>query len=238
MSKVFSPTDRLQAGVTVSDVRLMVNNRPLGPFGFSLAPGDVCEICSRSSEDVRHLLKFLATLIRPLAGQYHIGETCLDFSDYRSLLPFKRRIAYMTADAALITNRTLLENLLLPQAWYENTITPRMEEKTIALCRMFNLEEKLSFRPGHIGPMNRRSAVVVRELAKDPDLILMERPEDFVGMTRRVALMDHLRRCAAGGASVLFWSEDPDLAKGWANRTFVLENGCFEELVSGQPGRE
>lgn len=214
----------------LENIVLPVDRGRMGPLTFSLASGDVCEIQSAASDRVRFFLRFLATLLKPLSGQFIWNEQLLDFSAYQSLLPVKRRIAYITTEAALITNRSLQENILIGDAWYNNTMHPEMDARCTELCRLFCLEDKLHLRPAAIGPMGRRAVVVVRGLAKHPDLILVERPEDFVGKNRRDVFLRTLKECSREGATIVFWTDDPEIGRGWCTRKWLLEEDRFQEF--------
>ncbi|MCW7753974.1 hypothetical protein OOT00_08245 [Desulfobotulus sp. H1] len=207
-----------------------------GPLSLDLKAGDICEIQSDAPEKIRYFLKFLATLLRPVSGRYWLDDRALDFSAYQSLLPVKRRIAYMTTDAALITNRSLQENILMGKAWHRNTMHPEMSPLCRELCAAFCLEEKLHLRPAALGIMGQRAVVAVRGLAKEPGLIIVERPEDFVGRGRKHILVQALKACSEQGASIIFWTDDAAIGKGWTTRKWLLEGDSFREV--GPDGRE
>ena len=80
---------------------------------FTLSGTDSCCVRSDSSDDARLFLRALATLVYPVQGTYRYKGSVLDFSDYRRLLPLKRKVGYIASDTAMLSNRTIRENLLL-----------------------------------------------------------------------------------------------------------------------------
>ncbi|TYT76121.1 hypothetical protein [Desulfobotulus mexicanus] len=217
-------------GFSIQLKNIHLSTGSLEPFSFDLAPGDVCEIQSDSSDNARLILKLLATLERPAEGLFMLDGNELDFSHYQSLLPVKRRIACITTDAALITNRSLQENILIGKAWYNNTMQPDMPPLCRDLCRKFCIEDKLHLRPAATSPMEQRAAIAVRGLAKSPRLILVERPEDFVGRRRKSLFLEALKNFSKSGASLVFWSDDSETGRGWTTRKWLLEEGSFREI--------
>ncbi|TWI74100.1 hypothetical protein LZ24_01040 [Desulfobotulus alkaliphilus] len=222
--------DKVQGfSIELKNIRLATGS--LEPFSFDLAPGEVCEIQSDSSDHARSILKLLATLERPAEGIFMLDGNELDFSHYQSLLPVKRRIASITTDAALITNRSLQENILIGEAWYKNTMQPDMPPLCRDLCQKFRIEERLHLRPAATSPMEQRAAIAVRGLAKSPGLILVERPEDFVGRQRKALFLDALKSFSRRGATLVFWSDDTETGRNWATRKWMLEGRNFREIT-------
>ncbi|MDY0163228.1 hypothetical protein [Desulfobotulus sp.] len=214
--------------IRLENIVLPLDKKSMGPFSLSLDPGDVCEIQSTASDRVRLFLRFLATFQKPLSGRYLLDGEALDFSAYQALLPVKRRIAYISTETTLITNRSLQENILMGQAWHQNTMHPKMDERCLALCRFFCIDDKLHLRPAAISTMGRRAAIVVRGLAKQPDLILVERPEEFVGKNRKEVFLRTLKECSREGVTLVFWTDDENLGRGWRTRKWVLEEDFLQ----------
>ena len=101
---------------------------------FSLSKGDICQIQTDDIDDVHNFLKALATLVRPLDGRYRFMGEEISFSDYRKLLPIKKKIGYIGQDATMISNRTVRENLLLMRSYYENSASIALDEKVLGFC--------------------------------------------------------------------------------------------------------
>ena len=80
---------------------------------LAVAPGDVIAIQTPRHNDARHLLRVMATLSIPENGTYRFKNSPVDPKNYRQCLPVKRQIGYVADDSALISNRTIRENLLL-----------------------------------------------------------------------------------------------------------------------------
>jgi hypothetical protein len=70
-----------------------------------------------------------------VGGTYRFNGEMVNLKDYRQCLAVKRQIGYVAADAAMISNRTIRENLLLTRFYYENDLTIDIDQKTEALCK-------------------------------------------------------------------------------------------------------
>ena len=169
-------------------------------------------------------MRVLATLDRLHAGHYRFFETAIDPNDYRQCLTVKRQIGYVAADAAMISNRTLRENLLLTRFYYENDLTIDLDEPVVSLCREAGLLQKLNQRPSVLHNGELLSAVAIREMGKAPALMLVDRPEDFMELTETDHLFSHLKKIVGSGTAVIFISRDRKITD-LANRQLILAAG-------------
>jgi len=186
-------------------------------FSLSLDRGDICAIGTDSSAQACTLLKGLATLLYPLSGSYIFMGEMLDFSDYRNLLPFKKKIGYIGTGAAMISNLTIEDNLLLMRHYAENSLDIPIEGFVADLLRLFGLEGVLTMRPGEVAPLSRRLAIAVRELAKSPDLLLVEYPEDYIGQANLPVFRQVLAQMPLPRTVVAMVSDDGGLVSEFAN---------------------
>ena len=212
------------------------SGRPFQPFDFFMAPGEVVSISTDSVDDALSFLKALATLTRPLQGEYRYKQKRLDFSSYRNLLDVKKNIGFITSHAALISNRTVRENLLLMNAYYTNSLSSQLDQSTRALCRLFSLEDKLELRPAALSDHDYRFAVTVRELIKTPEILLLGYPEKFIGIANLRKFNDILLDMLGGELSMVFLSEYQPFIETFSKRELVISNGTLQEASQGFRG--
>jgi ABC-type lipoprotein export system ATPase subunit len=194
-------------------------------FDFHLGAGDICAIQSDDGLDAHTFLRALATLEAPVSGTYRFHGERLDFGDYRKLLPVKRRIAYVAPDAAMISNRTVRENLLLMRYYFENSLTIDLDNQVMKILRMFDIQEKLNLRPTQLNANDLSMAILLREMIKAPQLLLLNQPEDFIGHTKFNLLVDLFRRMVSKTLPVVFFSYDEVYAIRFANRQIIINEG-------------
>ena len=197
---------------------------------FAVSGGDVCFLQSDSINDAHIFLKALATLVQPQNGTYRYQGQIVDFSDYRKLLPFKKRIGYIGQDAAMISNRTIRENLLLLRYYFENSLSLTLDEYVIELCNRFDLQNKLDVRPGELRPVELRTVIAIRELTKSLDILLLERPEDYFGHNRLDLFKEILRTNIEQGHAVVFSSNDQSFIDAFSNRKIRIANRTLTKM--------
>lgn len=196
---------------------------------FSLSKGDLCAIRTDSPADAGTFLKALATLAHPEKGVYRFEGSILDFSDYRSLLPVKKRIGYIASDAAMISNRTIRDNLLLMRQYYENSLDVVLDKASEDLCRNFELDHLLDLRPGELTPSALRRAIAIRELAKSPSLLFIEYPEDYIGLAHLDLFSETLGALPLSEMAVAIVSDDERFLDMFANTQVTLSEGKLRQ---------
>jgi len=207
--------------------------RPFQPFNFSITPGDAVSISTDSAGDALTFLKTLATLIRPLQGEYRYKENILDFSNYKNLLDAKRNIGFITSHAAMISNLTVRENLLLMNAYFTNSFSRQLDQRTQELCRLFSLEDKLELRPADLTDHDYRFVVTVRELIKTPEMLLMEYPEKYIGIANLEMFNTILIDMLGGNMCIVFLSEYRHFIETFSKRKLVISRGTLTEVHEG-----
>ena len=194
-------------------------------FSFTLARGERCAIQTNSQAHAQSFLKALATFIPPDEGDYRFDGHLLDFKDYRQLLPIKRQIGYIAPDATLISNRSIMDNLLLMRYYFENRFNLTLDENTEKLCRQFGLADKLRMKPAELNPLDFYIAIAIREISKAPKLLLLERPETLIGDNRLELFLAVLKDHLLQKLPIVFISYNQSFTSALANRQISIANG-------------
>lgn len=197
---------------------------------FALSSGDACSMQTDSTDDAHIFLKALATLVQPVSGTYRFTGKTIDFSDYRELLPFKKKIGYIGQDSAMISNITIRENLLLMRYYFENSLSISLNENVSNFLKMFDLEDKLDLRPGKLRPVDLRTAIAIRELTKPFDVLLLDRPEHYFGFKSFYIFNEILEGTLEAGHAVVFFSRDRDFIETFSNRKILIAGGTLTKI--------
>ncbi len=225
--------------VELKDYSLAPIGKGLGlrPFDFRLAQAEVCSVNCEPADDAHLFVRALATLERPVAGRYSFKGTLLDFSSYLNLLSYKRRISFISSDSVMIGNRTLRENLLISRIYFENNARLELDDKTLELCRLFQIETKLDMRPAQLDNEDVRLAIIIRELSKDAEFIILERPRDHLGYRKFGAFIDLLKTFIGAGIPMVLVSSDEEFSHEFATREIIIKDGALGGHAPAVSGR-
>ena len=190
------------------------NPGPVGPSRLVIDRGDVVAIIADAPLEGRYLLRVLATLETPERGEYRFKGMRVDLNSNQQCLAVKCQIGYVASDAAMISNRTLRENLLLTRFYHENDLTIDIDETVYGLCKDAGLVSKLDQRPSVLSGTEQLKAIAIREIAKMPAVMLIELPEHFMQMKESDALFQHLKKMIRLESAVVFLFSQQQV--GWA----------------------
>lgn len=215
--------------IELSDYRIPPHGTGNGISGFyfGLEPGDVCAVEADNPDDAHAFLRALASLLRPTRGVYKFKNRVFEWHGVFNKINFKHRIGYIAPDAALISNMTVRQNLLLRRYYVENKLDIEIDSETLRLCRRLGIHNKLDVRPSQLNDMEVQAVIVIRETSKDPDVFLLNRPEIFIGHDKFNFLADLFNSWINKLVPIVFCTFDRRLIRRFANRQVIITNGSL-----------
>lgn len=196
-------------------------------FDFALYRGNVCAVESQNPDDASIFLRAAATLYRPIKGTYRFAGVKIDLDAYEEMLQCKPQIGYIAPDAALISNLTIRQNFLLQRYYHENDLSIDLDDNLLSICHTLGISEKLDKRPADLNSMETQMAIVIREISKTPQVLLLDRPEDFIGHAKYAALVEKFNDWVDEQKPVVFISYDRRFIRRYANRKIRISNGAL-----------
>lgn len=204
-------------------------------FYFALWAGDVCAVEAEHPDDAHQFLRALATLAYPLSGTFRFNGKKFNMRNYKGLLECKRKIGYIAHDAALISNLTVRQNILLHRFYFENDLSIDLGDNLKSMCDIFGVCQKLDKRPADLNSLERQIAIVLREINKKPEVLLLDRPEDFIGHAKSDILGRMLSDWIDQRKPVVFVSFDRRLVRRFATRKILINNGTLTTVDIRKP---
>ncbi|WP_225047120.1 ABC transporter ATP-binding protein [Lacticaseibacillus kribbianus] len=204
----------------------------LQAIDLCVASGELFVLVGPSGSGKTTLLKTVNRLVVPTSGQVLIDGVDVATGDLQTL---RRHIGYVLQSSALFPNMTVMQNAsvqLEALGWPKARIRPRIE----ALLRLVDLEPTLyaERRPAELSGGEAQRVGIVRALAADPKLMLMDEPFsalDPVSRRQLQALILKLHREL--DTTILFVTHDMQEALHLADRMAVLHDGVLQQV--GQP---
>jgi NitT/TauT family transport system ATP-binding protein len=192
-------------------------------LSFSVRPGEFLTIVGPSGAGKSTLLNMIAQIDTASAGEIVFNGETVGSHDARTLRPgFDRRIGYVTQDDNLLPWRTTLENVLFPLE-----VQGRLDQETRAHADMLVSAVGLAgferYYPHELSGGMRKRAALIRTLAYDPPVILMDEPFAAVDAQTRTQLQaDLLRLWELGRKTIIFVTHDITEAIALGDRALVL----------------
>ena len=156
------------------------------------------------------------------------GEITIDGKNIKELNPveLRRSIGYVIQQIGLMPHMTVKENIVLvPKLlkWSQE----KKDEKAKELIRLVDLpEEYLDRYPSELSGGQQQRIGVVRALAAEQDIILMDEPFGALDPTTRDTLQDLVKKLQQQlGKTFIFVTHDMDEAIKLADKICIMTNG-------------
>lgn len=198
-------------------------------LSLEVAAGEFVVLIGRSGCGKTTTLKLVNRLIEPTSGRILLGGR-----DTRSMDPvsLRRSIGYVIQHVGLFPHMTVAENIgIVPRllGWPEKERRRRAEE----LLELVGMDPAV-FRdryPRELSGGQQQRVGVLRALAADPEIILMDEPFGALDPITREKLQDEFKRLQKNlGKTILFVTHDIDEALKLANKIVLMKDGKAHQV--------
>ena len=174
-----------------------------------------------------HILDGGTSFLRAIGGFLNgVGGEVI-FRGYNLLEPTPRainyEIGYVYESHGLVGMFTALENMLLPMQFHTDLTEREMLERVGTLCDLFSVDESVfQMRPWQLNDVQTRMVNLVRALAPEPGLLLIDELEGGMPDDRLIATMAGLRACQANHDISIVMTTASDVILSRADRVFAI----------------
>lgn len=203
--------------VAVKDLNLHIR---AGEFLVFIGPSG----CGKTTS-----LKMINRLIEPTSGKIIInGQNIMDMNPVK----LRREIGYVVQQIGLFPNMTIQQNVdLVPRllGWDND----RREKRVRELLEMVNMDpDKYAHRyPNELSGGQQQRIGVLRALAAEPSIILMDEPFGALDPITRDNLQDELKKLQSKlHKTIVFVTHDMDEALKLADRIALMKDGELVQL--------
>jgi len=136
----------------------------------------------------------------------------------------KNKIGYMLQNDALFDNRTILQNTLLGLE-INKTLNDEAKKSAIDLLKTYGLEDFINKYPRSLSGGMRQRVALIRTLALNPDILLLDEPFSALDYQTRLAVSDDVYKILKKEKkSAIMVTHDLSEAISMADKVIVLSN--------------
>ena len=199
--------------------------------GVSLAleKGETLVVMGGSGSGKTVLLRLIAGLLRPDAGQIRVfGQNIEDLSE-EELLPIRRRMGYVFQGAALFDSLSVYENVAYPLREHTRLREDEVRQRVVHFLSLVGLApEILDQLPSALSGGMRKRVGIARALVGEPEVMLFDEPTAGLDPTNSKMVAELIVRMGEGVCdSSIVVTHDLELTKAVADRVAVLIRGRF-----------
>lgn len=191
--------------------------------------GEICIFLGPSGCGKTTALKMINKLIPKTSGKIYIND---QDTDLLNPIELRRQIGYVIQQIGLFPNMTIEENIcVVPDLLKMDKKASRIKAKE--LLEMVNLDPGIFLKryPRELSGGQQQRVGVVRALAADPPVMLMDEPFGAIDPINRAVIQDEfLKMNAELGKTVLFVSHDIDEAIKMGNKIAIFRDGNLEQF--------
>ena len=209
-------------------------NEVLRGISLSLPSGVTLAVMGGSGEGKTVLLRIIAGLIKPDAGEVLLfGENIVPKSE-EALLKIRRRTGFVFQGAALFDSLSVAENVAFPlrehTAWGEAEITDRVDH----YLAMVGLAEARELLPAELSGGMRKRAGIARALVREPEVVFYDEPTAGLDPSNARLVGELIAKLREGVCkTAVVVTHDLDFAALVADRMAILHEGHI--LADGRP---
>ncbi len=150
---------------------------------FSVYPGEFLGIVGPSGCGKTTVLSMIAGMIEPTCGEVVIGGNPVN--------GYNDSVAYMLQRDHLFEWRTIEENILLGLQ-IQKKCTKENKKKALDLLNKYGLGDFARYHPRQLSGGMRQKVALIRTLAVDPQILLLDEPFSSLDYQTRLVLSDEI----------------------------------------------
>jgi osmoprotectant transport system ATP-binding protein len=191
---------------------------------MEVGPGEVCVLLGPSGCGKTTTMKMINRLVAPTSGKIFVDGKDCDLVDEVTL---RRSIGYVIQQIGLFPNKTVEDNIcVVPDLLGHDRKAAR--RRAAELLEMVNLDPAVFLKryPKELSGGQQQRVGVVRALAADPPVLLMDEPFGAIDPINREVIQDEFMKLQAElKKTVVFVSHDIDEAVKMASRIAIFRAG-------------
>ena len=183
-------------------------------------------------------LKCIAGIVKPDRGRIVLnGRVLFDSEKKINLPPQERRVGYLFQNYALFPHMTIKENIELIPKLKGDKSEEEISETTERLIKMVGLDpdEFLYKYPTELSGGQQQRIGVIRAIATDADIILMDEPFSALDPITRTQLQEWLYELQQElKKTIIFVTHDMDEALKLADKICIMQGGKIQQYDTAE----
>jgi sulfate transport system ATP-binding protein len=207
----------------------------LKDVSLKVQPGELVALLGPSGCGKTTLLRIIAGLDEPDEGS---GAILFHEDDVSTLDAGKRQVGFVFQHYSLFRHMNIFENVafgLKARPRKDRPSKKEIHDKVFELLKLVQLERVSSFYPSQLSGGQRQRVALVRALAVEPKILLLDEPFGALDAKVRKELRRWLRRLHDQmHVTSLFVTHDQEEALEVADKVAVMNEGVIEQIGTPQ----
>jgi len=201
------------------------NVKALDNFSLEVNSGEFMVLLGPSGCGKTTVVRCIAGLVDPTAGQIHIGDQLVNH-----LPPKDRDIAMVFQNYALYPHMNVYDNIAFPLKM-RKIPKEQIKDKVRNISQLLDVEKFLNRKPKELSGGQMQRVALGRALVREPKVFLMDEPLSNLDAKLRAYMRYEIRKLQKKiRITTLYITHDQIEAISMADRIAVMNNGLVQQL--------
>ncbi len=196
----------------------------LKQVNFTLEKGEMAFLTGHSGAGKSTMLKLLALIERPSAGEIRVNDESLNRLTQRDIARYRLKLGLIFQTPYLLNEKTLFDNVALPLQ-IQGELPYVIKKRVHAALDMVGLLSKENCLPIHLSGGEQQRASIARAIVHKPALLLADEPTGNLDPALAADIMRMFSDLNRVGMSVLIATHDLTLIATMKHRIVMLKRG-------------
>ena len=200
----------------------------LRDLSLEIFKGEVVALIGASEDGKRLLLRSLDLLEQPEGGNMEVNGQPVQWR-HGGADRARRAIGMAFSRESIFRNLTVYDNMMIAPFDVKGAEEGMIRERVNSLLKFAGLSGLAEEMPINLTAGQRRRLAIVRALALQPEILLIEDPGAGLSPEERNGVYALIRAVAQTGMTILFSTRDLEFARDIATRVVFMADGMIRE---------
>jgi len=199
----------------------------LEEVSFAVAPGDFVFLTGPSGAGKSTIIKLILHEYLPTSGTIQVDGINVEKMKSKEIMDLRRKVGVVFQDFKLLTDRTLLENVILPLEVFGNN-SKTIGDKVKEVLELVGLSDRGSLFPAQLAGGELQRVCIARAMIGNPKILLADEPTGNLDMGTAWQIIKTLKKINKLGTTVLMATHNVEIVKSLKERVIALDKGKNE----------
>ncbi|MBI4608496.1 MAG: ATP-binding cassette domain-containing protein [Candidatus Rokubacteria bacterium] len=209
-------------------------NEVLSGVSLTLPRGTTLAVMGGSGQGKTVLLRMIAGLIRPDAGEVRLFGTRIDHLREEQMLGLRRRTGFVFQSSALFDSLSVFENVAYPLREHTHLGEEEIADRVRTFLSLVDLAGAAQLSPAELSGGLRTRVGIARALVLEPEVVFFDEPTAGLDLTNARLVAELIARLRTGVCdTAIVVTHDVEFAEMVADQMVILHHGRF--VATGSP---
>lgn len=206
-------------------------NHVLHGISLALSKGTTLAVMGGSGAGKTVLLRIVAGLVRPDAGQVSLFGARIERMREEAMLPLRRRTGFVFQSAALFDSLSVFENVAYPLREHTRMSLGEITDRVHRFLSLVGLAGTDELLPAELSGGMRKRVGIARALVLEPEVVFFDEPTAGLDPTNARLVAELIAELRAGVCdTAIVVTHDIEFAEMVADQMAILHQGRFADM--------